>query len=242
MKTDSTKNEKRNENIQSGVSAVAGAGIGVVAAMTAETAFATETETEGGEPITPPVKPNNTTTPANEPIQVEVEQETVVVGLTDVNPEPEFIEVTVDGSTYIFADIDNDGIADVIASDLNHNGQFDEGESADISHEGILMADVRVAADEPEPIAQTSPTLAEVEVDGITYHFADVNNDGIADLGAVDLNGNGVIDDSEVSYIENHGIMMADLDITQTDTSNQLAYNDDLPDYTNDANVDEYMA
>lgn len=51
--------------------------------------------------------------------------------------------LSVEGQEYILADVDQNGEADVLASDLNNNGQLEYNEMADVSGEHIDMAPFR---------------------------------------------------------------------------------------------------
>lgn len=81
--------------------------------------------------------------------------------------------------------------------------------------------------------------LAVVSVGGQEMGIYDVNQDGTADLMAVDANNNQHIEDNEIQDISSEGISMQALHddyIAQNDPSMQG------PDYINDGNVDNYMA
>ena len=115
--------------------------------------------------------------------------------------------------------------------------------------------EVQVEVQEPSVI---SPVEPEVEIlsyetisneDGSQMDFAvvsvqqmgiiDVDQDGTADLIAVDANNSGQIDEDEIFDISSEGLSM------QTLQDDYLAQNDSSmqgPDYINDGNVDNYMA
>ena len=48
--------------------------------------------------------------------------------------------VAVDGQPVIIGDLDGDNVADVMASDLNLNGEIEENEMIDVSNENIAMS------------------------------------------------------------------------------------------------------
>ena len=85
--------------------------------------------------------------------------------------------------------------------------------------------------------------VALVDDDGDTVMIIDNDRDGFADVMMCDVNHNGDLDEGELVYVSEHNFAMQPL---------QDAYNNNVPeplytlndetDYTNDANVDEYMA
>lgn len=66
--------------------------------------------------------------------------------------------VNAQGQAVMIADVDQNGVADVMASDLNNNGQLDDGEIVDISDQNIAMQPLQEAAnmDENDMIAQAN--------------------------------------------------------------------------------------
>lgn len=81
--------------------------------------------------------------------------------------------------------------------------------------------------------------LAVVSVGGQEMGIYDVNQDGTADLMAIDANNNQQIEDNEITDISSEGLSMQPLHdeyIAQNDPSMQG------PDYINDGDVDNYMA
>lgn len=76
--------------------------------------------------------------------------------------------VSASGQEIIIADVDQDGTADLMASDLNSNGQLEENEIVDVSEDNIDMQPLEEAANANNMIAQT---------DDIDYiNNADVND------------------------------------------------------------------
>ena len=57
----------------------------------------------------------------------------------------------VNGEVAMVIDVDRNGEGDLIISDINHDGQFGEGEVVDISGQGVNMAVYEHAASEPLP-------------------------------------------------------------------------------------------
>lgn len=76
--------------------------------------------------------------------------------------------VSASGQEIIIADVDQNGTADLMASDLNSNGQLEENEIVDVSEDNIDMQPLEEAANANNMIAQT---------DDIDYiNNADVND------------------------------------------------------------------
>ncbi len=85
--------------------------------------------------------------------------------------------------------------------------------------------------------------VAVVAVDGEPVIIGDLNQDGIADVMAHDENHNGQLEAHEVHDISDQQLAMQPLhDAVDPNMGGYLAQNDPEPDYTNDANVDDYMA
>lgn len=84
--------------------------------------------------------------------------------------------------------------------------------------------------------------VAVVGVNGMPVVFADVDMDGTADLMVADVNGNQQIDNEEIVDISSEGIDMAPLKQEyENNNIDELAQVDE-PDYTNNADVADYMA
>ena len=98
------------------------------------------------EPATEP-NPTPEPTPASEP-RPESEIE-VVRYETVTNEDGSQIDVAVvnaQGQAVMIADVDQNGLADIMASDLNYNGQLDNGEIVDVSDQNIAMQPLQDAA------------------------------------------------------------------------------------------------
>ena len=54
--------------------------------------------------------------------------------------------INAQGQTVMIADVDQNGYADLMASDLNNNNQLDEGEIVDISDQNVEMQPLQDAA------------------------------------------------------------------------------------------------
>lgn len=82
--------------------------------------------------------------------------------------------------------------------------------------------------------------IAVVNSNGEEMAYVDVNLDGIADVKIYDVNGDGVIQDTETEILTDQNISM----ISMQDAAgfNPLYAQNDIPDYVNDADTDVYMA
>lgn len=171
-----TKKSNIKENVATGASSAVGAASGVVigATITPESANASEipsdeidvvtdnsTNSEAnqteiidnqqiGEETVEVVDsvPNAANTPIaetrNEP---DVEMVGYERATNDDGSQIDIAVVKIDGQEVGFIDADMDGRADFIASDLNGNGQMDEGEVAYIADQNIGMQQFQDAAD-----------------------------------------------------------------------------------------------
>ena len=98
------------------------------------------------EPATEP-NPTPEPTPASES-RPEPEIE-VVSYETVTNEDGSQIDVAVvnaQGQAVMIADVDQNGVADIMASDLNYNGQLEHGEIVDVSDQNIAMQPLQDAA------------------------------------------------------------------------------------------------
>lgn len=82
--------------------------------------------------------------------------------------------------------------------------------------------------------------VAVINYNGNTMQVCDLNLDGEADLIVSDLNHNNVIEEGEYAVVQGQGIAMAPL-AEAAGFDPHFAQND-LPDYVNNANIDNYMA
>lgn len=127
----------------------------------------TEPEKPTSEPDKPTTEPEKPTTepdkPTTEPDKPTVESEVEVLSYeTVVNEDGSLMDVallSVDGVQTVVADVDMDGMADVIAVDANNNGQLDDGELVDVSGEGLTMEPLQGA------IGVDDQSLANMEQD-----------------------------------------------------------------------------
>lgn len=97
----------------------------------------------------PPTKPEALTTGTVEEPVVEVD-----VPIQETTPEVEILGVvhddemnanlglmTIDEQEFLFIDVDNNGMFDVVVSDVNGDGQITENEAADVSSYGMSVSD-----------------------------------------------------------------------------------------------------
>lgn len=148
------KEQKIKDNVVIGVSSTAGAAVGVVgASFVAQSLQANEvtdqenmhTHHANANHPHQPVRHHEDDSHQPEPPQPEPQPEPEVEVLSyetvtnDDGSQSDFAVVAVDGQPVVIADVDSDGIADVMAADVNHDGQIDEGEIVDISDEQMAM-------------------------------------------------------------------------------------------------------
>lgn len=156
------KKQQLKEGVASGsstfVGAVAGVTLGTLvtpdeaaAQETTESHITTapETPTQPEEPAQPEKPTQPEPAPQPEPSIEVLHYETVS------NPDgsqSDVAVVSIDGETAVVVDIDQDGTADVLAADLNHNNQLEENELVDLSANPIPMQPLAEAAGtHPDP-------------------------------------------------------------------------------------------
>ena len=122
----------------------------VVSSQPSKTGGSTPSHNPTSHPTPQPVTEPNPTpepTPASEP---RPESEIEVVSYETVtNEDGSQIDVAVvnaQGQAVMIADVDQNGVADIMASDLNYNGQLDNGEIVDVSDQNIAMQPLQDAA------------------------------------------------------------------------------------------------
>lgn len=218
MKTEKTnqENEKMEKgqaaqptkNWQSGVSSSIGAAVGVVAGSMAQPAFAEEHTVEESV-VQPQHTDNSATSPAN-PVYHEPAPEQATHNNSTTNPAQQPVSPTPQPQPT--PQTDEEGITVISCETVtNEDGsQMDVAEITIAQHNGLI---------------------------------ADIDQDGIADVIGVDIDNNGTFTDDEIANIENENIQMNDLaNAVQTDPLAPPAIVDNGLDYTNDANVEDYMA
>ncbi len=81
--------------------------------------------------------------------------------------------------------------------------------------------------------------VAFVDIDGMSSMVVDVDKDGVADVLAIDINGNGELDVDEIADISEENMPM---NIFKDELINNNVYYADNGDYVNDADVTDYLA
>lgn len=161
---------------------------------------------------------------------------------------------TVDSHASMFFLDDNNGVVGT-AVDVNDNGQFEENEVIDLRDQHLTLQDngtlqpvnetqeVSVVAIDETEINGQSVTVARVTMGEEQVALVDVNQDGEVNLLLHDDNSNGSIEENEVHDVTDQHIPMpmAD-DIQPSDDGMMIAQNDELPDYSNDADITMYEA
>lgn len=174
MKEQKRKQEKKANGYGSGI----GAFVGAVTGMFAGTAMQAEAA-EVAEPVNPDdiVYPEVVIHTSQTPIETEPVDPNVIA-LEPVNPEPEpdmepqlkvlnvetvvgengqtivVAEVMLDGHYGQIIDMDNDGVADFVGVDFDHNGQFSQDEISYIGDSMVSMEVLQRAADNTQYLAE----------------------------------------------------------------------------------------
>ena len=162
-----------------------------------------------------------------------------------------------DGMQIVAADVDNDGVIDMVVADANGDGQISEDEVADVRDMNVLMADITGTPAAPVEDPVTAPDMellafervedekgnqmdmAAVSIEGEHALLVDADLDGQADVLIADLNGDGQITEDELVDLAQNGI---DIAMPDADSDMLLADNSMDDDYINNADVDDYMA
>ena len=132
----------------------------VVSSLPSKTGGSTPSHNPTSHPTTgPATEPNPTPEPATEPnptpeptpaSEPRPESEIEVVSYETVTNEDgsqmDVAVVNAQGQAVMIADVDQNGLADIMASDLNYNGQLDNGEIVDVSDQNIAMQPLQDAA------------------------------------------------------------------------------------------------
>ena len=84
--------------------------------------------------------------------------------------------------------------------------------------------------------SDNNANIAAMVVDGHDAIMVDMDNDGVFDVMAVDVNGDGQVSDNEIVSVAEANLTVSEVNAMAT--GDLYATNDGLPDYVNDANVD----
>lgn len=163
---------------------------------------------------------------------------------------------TVNGHAAYMLD-DGEGKVVTAAVDLNDNGQLDDNERINLSKQDITLSDVatkmtaEAPQDDPEQEVHVISVVNDVEMEGhmvnvaaVTINdepviFIDSNQNGEVDVAICDVNSNGTItDDEPVNVTPRHIPMPTEDDVEGM----EMASNDDMPDYSNDADTTVFEA
>ena len=122
----------------------------VVSSQPSKTGGSTPSHNPTSHPTPQPATEPNPTpepTPASEP---RPESEIEVVSYETVTNEDgsqmDVAVVNAQGQAVMIADVDQNGVADIMASELNYNGQLEHGEIVDVSDQNIAMQPLQDAA------------------------------------------------------------------------------------------------
>ena len=122
----------------------------VVSSQPSKTGGSTPSHNPTSHPTPQPATEPNPTpepTPASEP---RPESEIEVVSYETVTNEDgsqmDVAVVNAQGQAVMIADVDQNGVADIMAADLNYNGQLENGEIVDVSDQNIAMRPLQDAA------------------------------------------------------------------------------------------------
>lgn len=185
---------------------------------------------------------------------------------TDENGTPVLIAKTsINGRNAIMM-AEEDGHVRLIGIDDDNSGHLSDDEIVNVSDRNLYITGNSVEMREPEEILAGTPETEpepevkviavenDVEMDGHTVDvaavsmggqnviFVDENQNGEVDVAMADINSNGHIDDGEAANVADQHIMMPTADdVVQPDVA-QVSHDttDDLPDYSNDADITMY--
>ena len=209
-----TKEPKSKADVITGVSSAVGAAAGVVIGS------AMASEVDAAE-----VTPEQVSTSESH-VHIHVHSEPVHA--PDIITEP---EVVLDSDTDLRPDMDAipESDSDSVL-ELDHN-PVPEPEVEVLSYETVANEDGSMM------------DIAVVHADGQDVLFADIDQNGLADVMAADQNLNGQLDDGEVFDVSDEHILMQPLqDAADAGGGEDLLAQADDVDYFNDANVDDYIA
>lgn len=168
---------------------------------------------------------------------------------------------TVEGHQAAFVD-DGHGHVQGAIVDMNDNGEVDEGEVLNLSQSGMTMGDLAdnlVEADEVHvtPVINDTPEvhviavdhdvemggglvdIAAVTINDDPLYLLDIDQNGEVDILVHDDNANGTFEEEEFHAVADNQMFMP----TEDDIDNPVLYanNEDVPDYSNDADISNYI-
>ena len=170
---------------------------------------------------------------------------------------------TVNGNNAVLL-ADENGHIQTAAIDLNGNGEVEEGEIGNVSEANLYIngntvevhqPEVQVNAVEEEPEVRVIAVENDVDINGQTVDvaavsvneqnviFVDSDQNGEVNVMITDANNNGEIEEDEMTDVSEHHIAMPTADDVMqpglTEVSDPMG-GDDLPDYSNNADITMY--
>lgn len=138
------------------------------------------------------------------------------------------------------------GTPDNTSWDISQNEAHDTGttQTDDIAQPDVTATDDGI---EVEVIGighddATGANVVSMTVDGHDAILVDVDNNNTMDALIVDLNDDGIVAENEIVDVSDQGLTIDQFGGIDNPTGDLYADNNDLPDYTNDANIDNYYA
>lgn len=171
-------------------------------------------------------------------------------------------ETTIGGRNAVML-ANEEGHVEVVGIDGNNDGQLDNDEIVNVSDRNLYIngnsvevreaeAQTLPATDEPEvkviavennvDMNGQTVDVAAVSMNGQNVIFVDENQNGEVDIAIADLNNNGQIEDGEASNVSEQHIMMPTADDVVQPGLAEASHDgtDDLPDYSNNADITMY--
>ena len=170
---------------------------------------------------------------------------------------------TVNGNNAVLL-ADENGHIQTAAIDINGNGEVEEGEIGNVSEANLYIngnsvevhqPEVQVSAAENEPEVRVISVENDVDLNGQTVDvaavtvndqnviFVDSDQNGEVSVMVTAANGNGEIENDEMADVTEHHIAMPTADDVMqpgvTEVSDPMG-GDDLPDYSNNADITMY--
>ena len=158
---------------------------------------------------------------------------------------------TVNGNNAVLL-ADENGHIQTAAIDINGNGEVEEGEIGNVSEANLYIngnsvevhqPEVQVSAAENEPEVRVISVENDVDLNGQNVIFVDSDQNGEVNVMITDVNGNGEIEQDEMGDVSEHHIAMPTADDVMqpgvTEVSDPMG-GDDLPDYSNNADITMY--
>ena len=174
-----------------------------------------------------------------------------------------FLVLSVNGNNAVLL-ADENGHIQTAAIDINGNGEVDENEIGNVSEANLYINGNSVEVHQPEvqvsaagdgPEVRVISVENDVDLNGQTVDvaavtindqnviFVDSDQNGEVNVMITDVNGNGEIEQDEMGDVSEHHIAMPTADDVMqpgvTEVSDPMG-GDDLPDYSNNADITMY--